>query len=87
MNEDSSYKTQYGAFYFDGINPIKHEVNVTITRDGLKIQKLKVDTYFWWDLSEINQTNDIYADKEVKLEKFLAYHYLLFVPMLLQPLL
>lgn len=69
MNEDSSYKTQYEAFYFDGINPIKHEVNVTITRDGLKIQKLKVDTYFWWDLSEINQTNDIYADKEVKLEK------------------
>jgi len=69
MNEDSSYKTQYGAFYFDGINPIKHEVNVTITRDGLKIQKLKDDTYFWWDLSEINQTNDIYADKEVKLEK------------------
>ena len=69
MNEDSSYKTQYLGFYFDGINPIKHEVNVTITRDGLKIQKLKVDTYFWWDLSEINQSNDIYADKEVKLEK------------------
>ena len=69
MNEDSSCRTQYGAFYFDGINPIKHEVNVTITRDGLKIQKLKDDTYFWWDLSEINQTNDIYADKEVKLEK------------------
>ena len=69
MNEDSSYKTQYLGFYFDGINPIKHEVNVTITRDGLKIQKLKVDTYFWWDLSEVNQSNDIYADKEVKLEK------------------
>jgi len=69
MNENSSCKTQYGAFYFDGINPIKHEVNVTITRDGLKIQKLKVDTYFWWDLSEINQANDIYTDKEVKLEK------------------
>ena len=69
MNEDSSYKTQYLGFYFDGINPIKHEVNVTITRDGLKIQTLKVGTYFWWNLSEINQTNDIYVDNEVKLEK------------------
>jgi predicted Zn-dependent protease len=69
MNESSLHYTSYRAYYFDGINPIKHEVNITITRDGLKIQKLKDGTYFWWNLSETKQTNDIYADREIKLEK------------------
>lgn len=68
MTNYGNYKTEYQAVYYDGKSPVRHNVVVTITRDGLKIVKAD-NTFLWWSLDEINQTNDVYSEDEVKLER------------------
>lgn len=65
----ADYKTEYDAVYFDGRTPVRNEVKVTVTREGLKLSSIKDSSRDFWFYSDIRQTNDIHADGHVKFEK------------------
>ena len=62
-------KTEYDAVFFDGRNPVRNEVSVTVTRQGLKLLNKRDLTTSFWNYSDIKQTNDIHADPHVRFEK------------------
>jgi len=63
------YKTEYDAVFFDSRSPVRNEIKVTVTRQGLKLLNIKDSTTSFWNYSDIKQTNDIHADGQVKFEK------------------
>lgn len=69
MSHSTNRYSNYRGYYYDGVKPIRYEVEVTITRDGLRIQKPGHITTSLWNISEFSQVNDPFIDSEIRLEK------------------
>ncbi len=65
---NSTITTEFEGFYYDGKSPLRRDVSVTITREGLKLLRKDDKTAIWWSFSDIKQVNDIYTEKEARLE-------------------
>lgn len=65
---NSTITTEFEGFYYDGKSPLRRDVSVTITREGLKLLRKDDNTAIWWSFSDIKQVNDIYTEKEARLE-------------------
>ena len=68
MPLSSSYRTDFSGYYFDGKSPLRRDVTVTVTREGLRILNNDDQSIILWSFSDIKQVNDIYTEEEIRLE-------------------
>lgn len=68
MSPDSSYKLQFQGLYYDGRSARRHDVEVTLTRDSLRIDADTFSNTITWLYPRITQVKDIYSENEVRLQ-------------------
>ena len=62
------FKTIWQGHYFDGRTAARHEVTISVTSDGLHIEKGN-DTKLWWPYEELRQTQGFHPGEPVRLER------------------